>query len=409
MSTAETQTSVIRVEEITSIMAGAGAILQKNETLSIAASNKITGLLDTIEAEGMNAELDKELNKWQVNAKQAVEVMTKRRAPITQMANQVVKAFTALEAPLDPKKADSFYARAQKYRDAWAKECADAEKQRQAEIQKKQNKEKERVTLSAEIERQFRGAYLGKLNEFRTFYTGKLSKATLENIEDVKKVITGIKTVYPRDKFNELSVTVNAVYHDKIELASLINGVRTTIFDELAANFLENMEHLREQLIAEIPSKKTELESIAKADADTKATLLQQQQEREAAQKQAQLDQAAAEKAKSDEQIKLNESIGITNTLFEAAAEMAEVREENTAQVRQGYKILVHNSAGWGAIFLFYFEKEGQKLPVEEFGKKTLNQMKAFCEKHAHKTGEKVESVNLVYEDDFKAVAKKEA
>ena len=43
----------------------------------------------------------------------------------------------------------------------------------------------------------------------------------------------------------------------------------------------------------------------------------------------------------------------------------------------------------------------------EDALKKTGNQQKAFCEKHAHKTGEMIDSIHLEYEEDYKAIASK--
>lgn len=41
--------------------------------------------------------------------------------------------------------------------------------------------------------------------------------------------------------------------------------------------------------------------------------------------------------------------------------------------------------------------------------KKTGNQMKAFCEKHANKTSEKIDHEHVIYEDDYKAIATNKA
>jgi hypothetical protein len=80
---------------------------------------------------------------------------------------------------------------------------------------------------------------------------------------------------------------------------------------------------------------------------------------------------------------------------------------EHAAQVRTGYNIEAKTPHAYLLIFQFWFEKEGSKLPMEKFEKKTLGSMKTFCEKEAIKTGTKIESPFIVYHDDYTVTAKK--
>ncbi|MBK7883038.1 MAG: hypothetical protein IPJ81_03900 [Chitinophagaceae bacterium] len=58
-------------------------------------------------------------------------------------------------------------------------------------------------------------------------------------------------------------------------------------------------------------------------------------------------------------------------------------------------------------IFAMWFEKEGKNLPIDKIGNTKLDQMKAWAEKHAFKTGTKIESKFIKYEESFKAVNRK--
>jgi transcription-repair coupling factor (superfamily II helicase) len=89
---------------------------------------------------------------------------------------------------------------------------------------------------------------------------------TLDNIAETTEALKGLKMVYPRDKFLELPVNVVSLYMDKAELAPVIYDVRTSLYDELCANFRENMEDIQHHLLNLIPSRKAELQEIAKAD-----------------------------------------------------------------------------------------------------------------------------------------------
>jgi hypothetical protein len=352
----------------------------------------------------MNAELDQQLNDLIVRANGAIEKMEDKRKPGTQMMTKIAKIFTGLENDIENQKII-----AQGHRNGWAKTCAQKEKEKTAAILKQQNIDKERIELKAKINQQIREAYQNKLLEFKTFYTNKLNSATLETLDVVTKTLNEIRVTYPRDKFYELAVEVSAVYMDKADLAPLIYDTKVELYDELAANFRENMEDHQQRLVEQLPSKKAELERIQKAGAEQKAQL-------EAAVKQRQLDdqkrlqeQAELAKQKDAQNVKMQQTIATSTNLFDTHAQIADVKQENTAKARQGYKIDVLSAAGWGAIFLFWFENEGQKMHPSAMGKKTLDQMKAFCEKHAHKTNEKIDHVHVIYEEEFKAVNTKAA
>jgi hypothetical protein len=404
--TENTQTGLIKIEEVTSIMAGAGDVLAKNEKLAAAAFNKGQAYLDTIEGGEMNDDLDKELNEWQVKAKQALEIMNGRRSPITQMMTQIAKVFTGLEGKLDPAKADSVYSKIQVHRNAYAKKKIEAQRAKEAEILKQQNVAKEKIEINSKVESQIREAYQNKLYVFKQAAQDKFNQITLDNISEITEALKGLKMVYPRDKFLELPVNVISLYMDKAELAPVIYEVRTSLYDELSANFRENMEDIQHHLLNLIPSRKLELQEIARADKAKQkelqdAAFLRQQQESKRLQ-----DEADQAKLNDAANVNLKQQIETTGNLFETQAQLAEISED-AGKVRQGYKITVKDMSGAGAIFLFWYEKEGQFKPVDEWMKKTGAQMTAFCEKYAHKNDERIVHKSVVYEEDYKAIATK--
>ena len=373
---------------------------QKFKDLAI---NAFTPVLDTIEANGMNADLDKMLNELIIKGEGAVKQMNEKRSPATQIMRQIAGIFTGLENDVT-----NVITTAKNHRNAWAKTCAEEEKKRTAELLRKQNIEKEKISLKAEIEKQFRATYQNKLLEFKQFYTGKLNNASLDNFEKVKETLNKCSVTYPRYKFYELNVNVSAVYLDKTELAGIIFDTKVALYDELSANFTENMEAHKQSLIDQLPSKKAELERIAKASAD-QAKIMQEQAKQRQQEEEKRLREQSEAALKADQQnIELKKQMDVTSTLFDTQTAIAEVKSENTAKSRQGYKITCLSQEGYGAIFLFWFDKEGQKMKVEDMGKKSLDQMKTFCEKYAHKHGEKIANDQVIYEEDYKAVTVKD-
>jgi hypothetical protein len=408
MSNTTTEIQRIDVKEIASTMSGAGEVLTKNENLALKAVTGAEQLLDTIEAEGMSDELDAALNAWQVKAKDAVKIMNTRRSPITQIMTKMAKYFTEQEAKLDPDKTDSVYARIQLKRNDWARKKAEEAKKKEQEILRQQNIAKERVSFKADVESHIRKIYGEKLLAFKQFAVKIYNSLSFENVADVKKGIDAVKINYPLEKFNEIEPAgAFAVYLSAEDQRQIITEVRDSLYDELSANFRENMEAEKLRLLDLIPSRVNELKEIAKAGEEQKKKLQEEAERRRVADEARQKQEAAEQAKQAEAKIQANVQLETASTLFDAAAQMAEIKNDSPARVREGYKITVHNAAGWGALFLFYFEKEGQRLDVETFGKKSMNQMKAFCEKHAHKTGEMVLSDQLFYEEDFKAVATK--
>jgi len=410
MSNTATTTAIekINVTEVASTMQGAGEVLTRNENLAVKAVNGAQQLLDTIEAEGMSDALDTALNDWQVKAKQCVTIMNERRSPITQIMTRMAKFFTEQEGKLDPAKADSVYAKIQLKRNAWAKQKADDQKKKEAEILKQQNIAKEKVSFKAEVETHIRKIYGEKLLAFKQFAVKKYNELTVDNVAEVKAKLKGISTNYPVDKFNEIEPTAAMAFYltDEDQKQIIVAG-RNSLYDELSANFKENMEAERERLLDLIPSRVNELKEIAKAGAEEKKKLEKAAEDRRIADEARQKREATEQAEKDKAAIAANVQMETASTLFDATAQLAEIKGDSAARVLEGYNIQVTDNAGWGAIFMFFFEKSAGELSVDDFGKKSGNQMKAFCEKHAKKTGEKIDNKYLVYEEVYKAVATK--
>lgn len=403
-----TAISNINVEEISTTMENAGLILVANETLADKAVTGGQALLDTIEAEGMSDDLDSSLNSWQLKAKDAVKLLNTRRAPITQMMTKLAGLFTSQENKLDPKKADTVSAKIQTARDQWATFKANEQRKKEQEILKQQNIAKERISIKADIQSHIRTIFNQKLSAFKTDIQNKYNQLTLENFEEIKAYISQRPIKYPIDAFRKIVPSVFGAYLDATEVEKIIYDEREKLYDELAAVFHENIEAEKSNTLELIPSRVLELKEIAKAGAQEKARLEKAAEDRRTADelrlKKEQEDQEAKDKAAVQNTVAL-ETAG---SLFDTTAALAEVKE-TTGKSKASEKINVLSTDGWGAIFIFYFEKEGKGLSVDDFGKKTLNQMKAFAEKNNNKSGEKIDNPFIEYVEEVKAVTSKVA
>ncbi|TDQ79530.1 hypothetical protein [Sphingobacterium yanglingense] len=397
---------LIKFEEVNSTLMTAESVLMANRSLFEKAEAKAKSLLDTVEAEGMSDGIDEEINKWQLNAKKALEINNERRAPITQILTKIASEFTSLENPLNSQKPDSYYSKLQLHRNGWAKQKADIQKAKEAEILKQQNIAKELNELKAEAEKQIRANYNKKLFAFKSHVSSLVNNATLETFQEVTTKIKDVKIDYPREAFNKLECSLFPIYADTTTVDGIIDDAHKSLYNELSANFRENMEVDKQNALDQLPSRKKELELLAKANAEEAEKIRLQAEKRQKAQE-VLLKKEQEEKAKADEaKLQADQQLNNAQTLFDTASQLAEVKE-SAGKTKTSYVIEVVDAAGWGAVFMFFFEKVGMTLDVETFGKKTMNQMKKELEKIANTTSEKLDHPKVRYIEDVKAVVTK--
>lgn len=406
MSTQTTDIAKIDVTEVTTIMQGAGLMLTKNEVSAKKAEDAGKALLDTIEAEGMSDDLDAALNEWQGKAKTLLGIMNERRSPITQIMTKMAKFFTEQEAKLDPKKPESIFAKIQIKRNEYAALKAKNAKEAADKILLEQNTANEKVDLTAEIQTQIKAIYNDKLFAFKKFVTDTYNKLTLENLAEIKTKISDVKIVYPLEAWNQIEPTIFAKYMKPEDVQTLINTERDKLYDECSANFRENMEAHKQETLDFIPSRINELKAIAKSSAAEKKRLEEDAEKRKKAQEAQALANKKIQDAADAKNIEAQKKMQRAGNLFNSSAALQQVKESQ-AKVREGYTINILDTDGYAAVFMFYFEKEGRGLTVEEFGKKTMAQMVTFAEKSAHKNNEKIDSKHLEYVETFKAVVTK--
>lgn len=142
-----------------------------------------------------------------------------------------------------------------------------------------------------------------------------------------------------------------------------------------------------------VDSKKQELLEIAQANAAEKERLAKEAEERakrEAEEKRQELLNFTQKQQTSIEAEKTEASL---NTLFD------QNYSAPAANVKKTLSIEVSNPAGYGQIFMFWFEREGKNLPNEKIEKKSIAQMKKFCEDIANKDGEIITSNFITYKE----------
>lgn len=398
----------VKENQLQEIATQTNVVLQQNISSADKAVEYGRSIISKIESQGgLNDELDKECNAYLVKVKRTLELMNERRKPITQLFDQIKKHFTEEESKLDPKRSE-VYLRVQKYRDMYAKAKAEEREKKEAEARRKLEAAKERTSVIEQMSYQLSRDFYRYMDRVFDRIAQIFDSVTLENYFDRATELSGISKEYPRKEFDSFTHDLRAVYLSREELEQVRSEVLSDeTFKKFADEFSKGVEDLKQDYLEKLPSKKQELEEIAKAekeDAEKAEQLKKQAEKRQAEERErAQKETAEREKAAKEEAARKKAESDMTS-LFDATKDMAVA--EQGGQVRKSLLINIKHPAAFVQIFQVWFEEEGTKLPVDKLEKKTLGQMKRFCEGLASKDGVIIDSPYIEYVEDFKAVAK---
>lgn len=401
------------------------------------------------------AAIDERSNNFLANCTKALKEEKELRAAITQMMDEFKKMFTAAENDIDKAKANTVPSRIQNNRDTYAGEVFKVQERKRKEAERIAAKAKEAIEIKSEFETSLHQQFNDFLLKAKTWLTGKFNALKLQGFADDAAQIRLYKPEYKKEAFDSLDGKSRvAAYHNTNEYVALHEDVKQPLWESFCRKYKSEMEVFQKELVDKIPSKHEELKeekrladeaaaaaekakkeeedrqaAIAKAneeerkrleaeaakareeDAKRQAELKRQQEEAEAARKKREEDEAAKMKAEADEAQRIAEQEAEikkqgeqTMVMFEQEAAIAETQ---APEARQGYEINITHQAGWVQIFQLWFENEGKNMAIDKIGGTKLEQMKAWAEKHAHKTGTKIESKFINYKESFKAVNRK--
>jgi hypothetical protein len=445
------------IERSADLVRNGGQILLANQSRAAKAVAVGSKILSDIQANGgkLNASLDERAMKYLANCSAALKDMQDQRKEVTQIMDALKKLYTEAEGQLDVKKAGTPAAIMQQHRNDYAREQAEEARRREQEAARQRQKESEAVELKAEISRQFYSRFNRHLSSQKQIMSNDFNLITLENYEAAQNHFSGIDPVWKYSDHSNFQPDLLARHHVPAELQQMISGIISETFEAFAAQFRTEMLEHRQSILDKLPSKKAELERIAeqerlqleeerrqqeaerirkaelqKAEGEKKKQLEEQQRvereqeqqrlqqleedrrqqeqarlQREEADRQRLAQEEAGRKRRAEEAIELQKAEGNTLALFNETAAVAEAVQ--APEARQGYEINVTHQAGFVQIFQFWFEREGKNLPIDKMGNTKLDQMKGWCEKLAHKTGEQIESKFLSYVPTYKAVNRK--
>lgn len=397
-------TDLITQNQFQEIITSGSEILRTSETRVAKALSVGEKIIAEIEAEGMNEDLDERCNKYLVNCRNAKTEIENQRKPITAYFDSVRKEFTTIEGQLDPKKADAVPAKIQVHRDAYVKKLREEEIQKQKLAQAKLDKENEIIEIKASLETQLSEYVQNYILDQKQKLQASFNNINLENFEAKSKSLKGLLVHYGLDHFNAFSPNHPRKNVTQEETSVILDEfIKSKDFALIKGVVESDLKKFISELIDKLPSLKTSLEEMAKAGAEEQKRLAAEKAKREADAEAKIKADAEAEKAKQAKEAELAKVADQTNAMMDNMV----LTESVAPETRDGFKITLLTKTAIAEIFTFWFQREGMTLTVEELEKKTIAQMKAYCEKVGHKSGDMIVSENLKYEPVYKAVNRK--
>lgn len=389
------------------------------------------------------ADLDARSNRFLVNCTTAKNEMMEDRKAITALMDTIKGTFTEEENKLDVKKS-VLPVQVQNYRNNYSKWLLEEKARKDKEAQDKANKAQEAINLKAEWNKYIAQWLINLLTNKKKQITDTFNAITLETYESKSVGIKNMKCEFDTANIQQLVLPAYPFrYHSADEIESMKFDIKDTYdYESFYSDWKIGISSMKQDLIGKLESKKEELdeaerlrleaaenerkrqEALKKENDEKKRKELerQQQEQREKEQKekdrlenekkqreQEEADRQQREKQelekKAEEKIEVAKSGDQANVLFDQMNSTAATAA--APAVKKSFIVNVLHPAGWIELIQFWYTKAGSQEKLADLEKKTFKQVKTFAEKMA-KEGEMIESKHLKYEEDVKAINKKE-
>lgn len=239
-------------------------------------------LLARVKQEGMSDALDMEIAKFIEKAKITVKKMNGKRTPVTQLFDQIRKVYTSMENDVDPSKANSIPNQLQAYRNAFAKKKHEEEERRRREEAARQAKENAKVRYRAEVEDDYVKQFNALVNKSINELTDMDKLLTLDNYEII---YDGVKEYICELPETWCQTVISGAYRPSELTPEECRAIQANVMAGLVNRFKEQfpfeVQSTRDDILDRLPSKKKELERIAKSSAEEAAKIKAQMEAKE--------------------------------------------------------------------------------------------------------------------------------
>lgn len=400
MATQES-TALVKQENIQAIVQSAPKAYETGKISHDKCLEFGNALLKKIEENGgLNDELDAQVADYLVRVGTTLKKINDTRTPVTRLFDDIKKVFTALENDIDKTKTGTLPFRLQALRNAYAKQKFEEE-----ERKRKEEEERQRIALLKnkyiqDVREDYRRLLNEAINHSCRTLTELDNNVTLDNYQKTYQFIDDFQTELPLEWFKNLKHNIGIPnFPISIEeLRQIEVNIKQDLHKEFSEQYLFEIEGTKLYILERLPSKKANLEKIAKANAE-EAARLKAEIEANMAKETARIEEER--KQREQEQQRKSEAaqqMNEMNNLF-AMAEAAQPVAKTSVKVSK--KIEIINTNGILPIIHMWFSQEGCNLGTDELAKIFKKQI-TFCEKLA-KEDIFIEDKNIRYVDDVKA------
>lgn len=391
--------TIVQPENIKLIVSSAPQSLQDNimscQRCILAGEN----LLKAITENGMTDELDKQAALFIEKSRKTVKKMNERRSPVTKLFDEIRTRFTSIENTIDPTKADTIPYKLQQLRNQYAAKKREEEEKRRREELERQQAEAAKNKLRIDIEEDFKSQMNRLIEKDVNALTELADGVSLETYDKVCKQIRDYPTKLLDSVFDLFRTIVRKPFNVCVEEMQKIElEIKEKLHDRFIEQYATEMQDNKDYILDRMPSRKANLERIAKANAEEAARIkaeMEERQRKEAAAQEAERQRKEEEERKKAEAARQQVEMG---SLFNAEAAI----QGYQPNMKVSKKIELLNPEGILPIIGMWWRLEGCNLSVEELSKMFKKQI-TFCEKVANKDGEFINDESVEYIDDVKA------
>lgn len=356
-------------------------------------------LIAKIEAAGgMNEQLDQEVADYLNRVATTLKKINDNRAPVTRLLDELKKVFTALENDIDKSKAGTLPYRLQALRNAYAKQ-----KYEEAERKRKEEEARQRALVARnKYIQDVREDYRRLLNEAISNSCRTLARldneVTLDNFDRTYRFIEEFPTELPVQWLQEQRHNIGLPSDARLdinELREIETEIKKDLYKEFSDHYAFEVSSTKEYILERMPSRKSNLEKMAKANAEDAARMKAEMEERQR-KEQERIEEEKRKKAEKERQSREMEG------LFAQEALMTEACAPAAPKVKVSKKIQILNTVGILPVIQLWFANEGINMTIEQLEKMFKKQI-TYCEKLANNDDVMIEDINVIYVDDVKA------
>lgn len=391
--------AIIKQENIQTIISVAPQSYQDNKVSTEKCIEAGQVILDAIQAQGMTDELDQQAAQYIEKARKTVKKMNERRSPVTKLFDDIRREFTSMESSIDPSKSDTIPYKLQQYRNQFAAAKRKEEEERRRQAFERQQAEAARIKMRQDVELDLQQQFQRLITEACNSLVAIDNAITLDNYDTASKQIEAMSIALPANFINNLHAVI--WIPPTISQEELRNA-EAEAKQRLAKQFNEQYEYevgtTKQHILDRLPSKRANLERIAKANAEEAARIkaeMEQRQRQEAA------EQEAARKRKEEEEKQKAEMARQQAEMANLFGQQSSLQQTYQPKVKVAQKINLLNPEGIMPVISMWWTKEGCHLSTEELCKMFKKQI-TFCEKLA-KEGTYIEDESVEYVEDVKA------